>query len=377
VKKLGLIVNPTAGLGGAVGLKGSDGLAIQAQARALGAVPMAQERAREALQELASLREEIQLVTYPGEMGASAALACGFTPVVIGQIKPGQTTGTDTQQAARAMQQMGVALILFAGGDGTARDIYQGLEIATAAVEAVPVLGIPAGVKIHSAVFATHPRSAGELARLYLQGRISRLREAEVMDIDEEALRQGTVSASLYGYLEIPFQRRLVQNMKSGSPAGEQASLSAIAQTVIDQMQPGRLVILGPGTTTRAVTDHLGLPKTLIGVDVLLDGKLIAADANEKDLLALLDNYPAQIVITPIGGQGYLFGRGNQQISPAVIRRVGVEHILVISAPNKIVALGGRPLLVDSGDTDLDRLLAGYTRIITGYNEQMVYKVSN
>jgi predicted polyphosphate/ATP-dependent NAD kinase len=376
MKKLGLIVNPAAGLGGAVGLKGSDGLAIQAQARALGAVPKVQERARKALQELASLREAIQLVTYPGEMGADVALACGFTPLVIGQIKPGQTTGTDTQQAARAMQQMGVSLILFAGGDGTARDIHQGLDTAVAAA-VVPVLGIPAGVKIHSAVFATHPRSAGELARLYLQGRTSRLREAEVMDIDEEALRQGIVSASLYGYLKIPFQRRLVQNMKSGSPAGEQTSISAIAQAVIDQMQPGRLLILGPGTTTRAVTDRLGLAKTLIGVDVLLDGKLITADANEKDLLALLDYHPAQIVITPIGGQGYLFGRGNQQISPAVIRRVGVEHILVISAPQKIVALDGRPLLVDSGDTELDQLLAGYSRVITGYNEQVIYKVSN
>ena len=238
-------------------------------------------------------------------------------------------------------------------------------------------MGIPAGVKIHSAVFATHPRSAGELARLYLQGRVSRLREAEVLDIDEEALRQGVVSAALYGYLKIPFQHRLVQNMKSGSPAGEEAALSAIAQTVIDQMRPGRLAILGPGTTTRAITDRLGLDKTLIGVDVLLDGQLIAADANEQALLALLDHHPAQIVITPIGGQGYLFGRGSQQISPTVIRRVGLENILVISAPGKIIALGGRPLLVDSGDTAVDQLLAGYTRVLTGYNEQLIYKVAN
>jgi hypothetical protein len=166
-------------------------------------------------------------------------------------------------------------------------------------------------------------------------------------------------------------------DMKSGSPAGEEAAVNAIAQTVVDQMQPGRLVILGPGTTTRAITDRLDLPKTLIGVDVLLDGRIIAADANEQDLLALLDQHSAQIIITPIGGQGYLFGRGNQQISPAVIRRVGLQNILVISAPQKIVALGGRPLLVDSGDTAVDQQLAGYTRVITGYNEQMVYKVSS
>ncbi len=370
MKKLGLIVNPTAGIGGTVGLKGSDGLAIQAQARALGALPKATARACEALQQLIPIRKEVTLITYPGEMGADAARAGGFLPTVIGDIRSGQTTATDTRQAACDMQQMGISLLLFAGGDGTARDIYEAVGTA------VPVLGIPAGVKIHSAVYATHPRNAGELARLFLQGRISRYREAEVMDIDEEALRQGVVSARLYGYLNIPFQRRMVQNLKSGSPASEQSAVSAIAQYVIDQIQPGWLTILGPGTTTRAITDRLGLEKTLIGVDVLLDGQLIAADAGENELLSLLDQYPAQIVITPIGGQGYLFGRGNQQISPTVITRVGKENILVISASQKIVALGGRPFLVDSGDTAVDQMLAGYTKVITGYNEQMIYKVS-
>jgi predicted polyphosphate/ATP-dependent NAD kinase len=370
-KRLGLIINPVAGIGGAVGLKGSDGPAVQAQARALGAVPMAQARARVALQELLSLQKEFQLVTYPGEMGAEAALESGFVPVVIGSIQPGRTTGTNTQQAARAMAQMGVSLILFTGGDGTARDIYEAVGTT------IPVLGIPAGVKIHSAVYATHPRSAGELAYLFLQGRVSRFREAEVMDIDEAALRLGIVSASLYGYLKIPFRRRLVQNMKSGSPTSERSAVSAIAQYIIDQMQPGQLVILGPGTTTQVITDRLGLPKTLLGIDVLLDGELIAADANEQQLLSLLDRHPAQIVITPIGGQGYLFGRGNQQISPTVIRRVGVENIQVISTAEKIVTLDGQPFLVDSGDKAMDQMLTGYTRVITGYNEQMVYKVSN
>jgi predicted polyphosphate/ATP-dependent NAD kinase len=370
-KRLGLIINPVAGIGGAVGLKGSDGPVVQAQARALGAVPMAQARARVALQELLSLQKEFQLVTYPGEMGAEAALESGFVPVVIGSIQPGRTTGTNTQQAARAMAQMGVSLILFTGGDGTARDIYEAVGTT------IPVLGIPAGVKIHSAVYATHPRSAGELAYLFLQGRVSRFREAEVMDIDEAALRLGIVSASLYGYLKIPFRRRLVQNMKSGSPTSERSAVSAIAQYIIDQMQPGQLVILGPGTTTQVITDRLGLPKTLLGIDVLLDGELIAADANEQQLLSLLDRHPAQIVITPIGGQGYLFGRGNQQISPTVIRRVGVENIQVISTAEKIVTLDGQPFLVDSGDKAMDQMLTGYTRVITGYNEQMVYKVSN
>jgi predicted polyphosphate/ATP-dependent NAD kinase len=268
------------------------------------------------------------------------------------------------------MQHMGVSLLLFAGGDGTARDISQAVSTT------VPALGIPAGVKIHSAVYATHPRSAGELARLFLQGAVSRLREAEVMDLSEEGVRQGIVSARLFGYLNIPFQRRLVQNIKSGSLVSERTILSAIAQYVIDQMQPGRLTILGPGTTTRAITERLGLDKTLIGVDVLLNGRLVAADANEAQLLALLHDHPAQIVVTPIGGQGYLFGRGNQQISPSVISKVGKENIIVISTPEKIYALRGHPFLVDSGDQDVDQSLSDYIKIITGYNEQVIYKVS-
>lgn len=369
VKKLGLIVNPIAGIGGSVGLKGSDGADIQAQARGLGAVPRASERTILALRQLLPLQDGLQIITYPGEMGEVAARACGFTPAVIGTIQPGQTTAVDSQQAARMMQQMGVSMLLFAGGDGTARDISQAVGTA------IPVLGIPAGVKIHSAVYATNPRSAGELARLFLQGDVARLREAEVMDIDEEGIRQGMVSAQLVGTLKIPFQRRRIQNLKSGSLVSEKTNLSAIAQYVIDQMQPGRLTIVGPGTTTRAITERLGLDKTLIGVDGLLDGRMVATDANEAQLLALLNCHPAQIVVTPIGGQGYLFGRGNQQISPAVLSRVGKENILVISTPEKIHALQGRPFLVDSGDQDVDRELSGYIRVITGYNEQAIYKV--
>jgi len=367
VKKLGLIINPIAGIGGTVGLKGSDGPDIQAQARELGGEPIASDRAIMALRQLT---QPVQIITYPGEMGEMAARACGFVPVVIGAIEPGETTAVDTQEAAQRMMQMGVSLLLFAGGDGTARDISEAVGTA------VPVLGIPAGVKIHSAVYATNPRSAGELACLFLGGKASRLREAEVMDIDEEGVRQGIVVAQLYGTLSIPFQRRLVQNSKRGSLASEKAILSGIAQNVIDQMEVGRLTIIGPGTTTRVITERLGVDKTLTGVDGLLDGKLVAVDANEDKLLALLNEHPAQIVVTPIGGQGFLFGRGNQQISPAVIRRVGKENIVVISTPEKIHALGGRPFLVDSGDEEVDRELSGYIKVVTGYNERVIYKVS-
>ena len=370
-KRLGLIVNPKAGLGGSVGLKGSDGAAIQQQALALGAIPKALNRAIEALKPLTSLQDYLGLITYPGEMGADAAVACGFEPVVIGAITPGETTAADTCQGARELASLGVDLLLFAGGDGTARDIYRAVGIN------IPALGIPAGVKIHSAVYATNPKSAGELAVIYLQGRATELCEAEVMDIDEDAVRQGIVSAKLYGYLKIPFHRMLVQALKSASSPGERLAADEIACAVMDQMAEDWMYIMGPGTTTRAIATRLGLAKTLIGVDVVMNRKLLAVDANERRLLELLQERKAKIVITPIGGQGYLFGRGNQQIGAEVIQRVGKENIIVVSTLDKIISLRGRPFLVDTGSHAVDEMLKGYIKVVTGYNQYTVYQVAN
>jgi predicted polyphosphate/ATP-dependent NAD kinase len=374
VKHLGLIVNPIAGLGGRVGLKGSDGAAIQQQALALGAVPQSLSRATEAIERLTRL-EDLELITYPGEMGEDAARACGFQPRVIGSIQPGGTTAQDTRDAARDMFRLEVDLLLFAGGDGTARDIF------SAVGEDLPVLGIPAGVKIHSAVYAVNPRSAGELAALYLQGRVTGLREAEVMDIDEEEFRRGRLSAKLYGYLNVPSRSSLVQNLKMASVGG-QASVASIAQDIAGTMEDGCLYIIGPGTTTRAIASELGLAKTLLGVDVVLDRKLIAADVNEAQLLEILDTrlqdgpHRARIIVTPIGGQGYIFGRGNQQISPSVIERVGRDNIIVVSTKEKLYALGSEPLRVDTGDRNVDERLSGYLTVVTGYRERAVRKVA-
>jgi predicted polyphosphate/ATP-dependent NAD kinase len=379
---LGLIVNPVAGLGGRVGLKGSDGAEIQRRARELGAQPQAQARAVEALARLHTV-DGLEIITYPGEMGADAVRTAGLEPTVVGEIAPGATTAADTRQAARQMHALGVALLLFAGGDGTARDVYEAVGLAQ------PALGIPAGVKIHSAVYATHPRSAGELAALYLQGRVEAVREAEVMDIDEEAFRQGALSARLYGYLKVPYRPRLVQSQKVPS-SGEAASVAAIAEDVAAKMEAGVLYVLGPGTTTRAIAEALGVEKTLLGVDVVERGdsgqggedggqrvaRLVAADVNEAQLLALLEGRAARIVVTPIGGQGYLLGRGNQQISPRVIARVGREHVVVVSTPDKLHALGTQPLLVDTGDRAVDEMLSGYVTVVTGTNERAVRRVA-
>jgi predicted polyphosphate/ATP-dependent NAD kinase len=375
-KRLGLIINPIAGIGGRVGLKGSDGITIQKQAFALGAQPQAKKRSIQSLELLVPIKEVFELNTYPGEMGAEAARACGFEPNVMGSINPGKTTAQDTINAAQEMVQSGVDLILFAGGDGTARDIYNAIG------DQVPVLGIPAGVKIHSAVFGTSPKNAGELARLFISGKAPRLREAEVMDIDEQAFREGFVSAQLYGYLRIPYRRILVQSTKAGSSPGDEETLHAIASDVLENMEDDFLYVIGPGTTTRAIVSEMGLTKTLLGVDVVCNRQMIAADSGESQILDWIKDQKVNIIITPIGGQGYLFGRGNQQISPQVIKHLGreekqiKENLIVVSTPGKINSLNGRPFWVDSGDREVDEMLEGYVQVVTGYHERIMYRVS-
>lgn len=369
-RTLGLVVNPVAGLGGRVGLKGSDGASVQREALARGAVSLAEQRARQALAPLAGRQEGIDVLTAAGEMGETVARAWGLAPRVVGSIPSGRTTAEDTKTAAREMERRGVDLLLFAGGDGTARDVCDAVG------ERLVALGIPAGVKMHSAVFAVSPVAAGEAALAYLVGR-RRVRTAEVMDVDEEGLRRGIVSTRLYGYLRVPEDVRLVQSLKAPTPASEGEALAAIAVDVVDRMVDETLYILGPGTTTRAIAARLGLPKTLLGIDIVSRHGLVIADATESQLLALVHNRPAKVIVSPIGGQGHLFGRGNQPISPAVLRTVGRDNVLVVATPDKIRSLGGRPFLVDTGDSILDHELSGYVRVVTGYGEEAVYEVSS
>jgi predicted polyphosphate/ATP-dependent NAD kinase len=368
-KKLGLIVNPLAGMGGRVGLKGTDGADIQKQCRDLGAVPEAPSRAIEALKQLLPIKGQVEIITYPFEMGEEEAVASGFEPKVVGSIQKGNTSAQDTRRAADELERERIDLILFAGGDGTARDIYS--QIA----DRVVVLGIPAGVKMHSAVYAINARAAGKLAALYLQGAVQRVKEAEVMDIDENAFRQGRASAELYGYLKIPREESFVQNGKAGRKESEDANVESIAYSILDEMESDRLYILGPGTTTRAIKAKISSDSTLLGVDVALNKQLIARDVNERELLAMIEGKKSKIVVTIIGGQGYIFGRGNQQISPQVIRKVGKDNVIVVATKDKISALGGKPLLVDTGDDEVDMTLSGYIKVVSAYSERTVLKV--
>lgn len=369
-EKLGLIINPIAGMGGRVGFKGSDSFDILKRAKELGAKPESPRRAVDALRNIAHIKDKIELITCPYEMGEDEAKECGFIPTIVVSIERGRTTFHDTANAAKEMLRLKVSLLLFAGGDGTARDIYNVIG------DKIPSLGIPAGVKIHSAVYATSPQNAGELATRYLEGESAiRLREAEVMDIDERAFREDRLSAKLYGYLKVPYKRGLIQDAKTGSILGEETSMDAIACDVIKNMQDDYLYIIGPGTTTRAIMEKLGLKNTLLGIDAVYKRDLLGSDLNEAQLLKLTEDKKTKIIVTVIGGQGYIFGRGNQQISAQVIRKVGKENIIVVATQSKILSLKGNPLLVDTDDDETNKMLTGYIKIISGFNERVMLRV--
>lgn len=368
--RLGLVVNPIAGLGGTVGLKGTDTPDILQQALARGAVAQATSRACDMLRAAAAaLGGGLEVVAAAGAMGETAARAAGLTVRLV-HGGEGETSAEDTAQAAAEMMAQSVALLLFAGGDGTARDIYRAVG------ERLPVLGVPAGVKMHSGVYATNPRAAGELAARYLQEGLA-TRPVEVMDLDEEAYRAGTVATQLYGYLSVPYDPIRLQGIKIGKVSSDAAALGAIAVEVSERMRPGELYILGPGTTTRAIARELDLEKTLLGVDLIRDGQIVAADANAQQIEQAVEQAggSATVVVTPIGGQGHIFGRGNQQIGQGVLRRLGRERILVVATPQKLESLQGRALQVDTGNSELDRALSGYQRVITGHRRETVYAV--
>ncbi|MFC1575570.1 ATP-NAD kinase family protein [Gemmatimonadota bacterium] len=368
---IGLIVNPIAGMGGKVGLKGTDGKETLARARTLGATPESSRRATEALKGLGPGSEGFGLVTPPGEMGEAAVREWGGRPDVLAMKVGTETTPQHTADAAARMKELGVDLLLFAGGDGTARDILAQVG------DQLVCLGIPSGVKMHSAVFAVNPRRGGELAARHLFHGAGHVRAAEVMDIDEQALREGHVAARLFGYMTIPFRRGHVQGLKAGSTDDERSVQQAIAGGIVQGMAEDVGYVVGPGTTTAEIMKLLGVDFSLVGVDLVRNRELLGKDLSEREIMALLGDGPGGIIVTPVGGQGYLFGRGNQPISAMVLRRVGREGITIAATPDKLISLRGEPLRVDSGEADTDAWLSGYYRVATGSRDKSVYRVSS
>lgn len=369
MKKLGFILNPIAGMGGKVGLKGSDGLEILKEAIKRGAIPESANKAKQALAQLRSIKDDFELWTAPNDMGETAALEMGFSPKIIPlSIEAGRTTPLDTMNAVKKMLEMKVDLILFAGGDGTARNICKVNE------DVIPVIGIPAGVKIHSAVYATNPANAGESARKFLTGHITKTTLGEVMDIDEEAFRSNRVTAKLYGYMRVPHDNQLIQTLKSSRAEGEENIVQNIASFIIQKMERDTIYLIGPGTTTGAILDALEIPCTLLGIDAVCNGKLIGTDLTEKEILTLIDGKRAKIIVTIIGGQGYIFGRGNPQLSAQVIKKVEKENITIVAPQSKLTGIGMRSLLIDTGEPTVNEYLAGYYRVIVGFERFIMRK---
>ena len=370
---IGLIVNPLAGLGGSRGFKGSDGDDIRALAGQLPQEELqrSQERAARALAYLAQ-EPGLRISTWGGAMGEWVCQRLGLSAAVLGAPSVELPGAADTREAASVLRNARVDVLVFAGGDGTARDICD------AVAQSLPVLGIPAGVKMHSGVFAVSPEAAGELLRELSRGGLVGLRSQEVRDIDEEAFRHDVVRSRFYGDMQVPGEGRYLQHTKVGGRESHELVAAEIATWLVENMDPQVTYLVGPGSTTAAIMDELGLENTLLGVDAVRGGELLGSDLNEEGLQAILARAPgeARIIVTAIGGQGHIFGRGNQQFSSAVIRRVGPERVVVVAAKSKIASLAGRPLLVDTNDPELDRELCGYREVTTGYDDRILYPVA-
>ena len=352
-------MNPIAGMGGSVGLKGTDGDAYE-KASDMGASPRSPDRIRTTLSRLGGdINSNYTIFSCSGSMGGDILDELGIQ-YEESYLSSGRTYAEDTVQACKAMRERGADLIVFCGGDGTARDIYSVVG------DSIPILGIPAGVKMYSSVFALTPSVAAELIRSFIDG-TSSLREAEIMDIDEEKYRNGQLDRRLYGQAVTPYKGQQVQAAKCAFfSLGEAESKEQIARFAYEFMSDGSTYLLGVGSTTKAIADAFGIEKTLLGIDIVKDGRLLIKDANERDILALMaQDKKMKIIVSPLGAQGFIFGRGNHQISPAVLRAVGRKNIIVVGTPQK---LQNTPyLFVDTGDAELDDKLSGYVSVVCGY----------
>lgn len=387
--KLGLIINPVAGVGGSVALKGSDGMALHALA--LGAEPKANVRAQTALKVLQPYQDEITVYTVNNLMGEQAAKALGFQVNLVYKTDSENTQADDTEQSVAALLAEQVDIILFAGGDGTARNVAKIVtEYANQNKQAqIPVLGIPAGCKIHSGVYAITPIAAGRVVELMITKQLVTLTTGDIMDIDESLFRQGVVKAKRFGEMQIPSELRYVQAVKSGGKESDELVLHDISEDVIDKMSEAddSLFIIGSGSTTAFLMTELNLANTLLGVDLVQNNALLASDVTEGMLWDQLmktkqNEQSVQLIITLIGGQGHLFGRGNQQLSPRIINHIieqkgGKENITIIATKTKLTALENRPLISDTGDVKLDQNLSGFMPVTTGYKDQVLYPVAS
>ena len=374
------VVNPIAGMGGPLALKGTDGKARWEAVRR-GAEPVAPKRAKRFLDELKRLGilDSILFYTATGSMGEELLREYNVDYEVV-NVVANPTVAADTIETVVRCCKQDVDLVVFCGGDGTARDVS--LALAIKGRKNIPLLGIPSGVKMYSSIFATNPEAAAQAVAEFVRSRKANCCcEGEVVDIDEEAFRKNTLNVRLYMLTQTLCSKYLVGASKQPTPEtpDEEENRRAIANHVLEYyVKPCTLIVLGPGTTTKAIADALGVEKTLLGVDVIHDGRLIARDVDGPMLEKIVEEHLKRggrvlIIVSPIGGQGFIFGRGNQQITPHVLKLVGRSNILVVATHSKISRL--KKLCIDTGDPELDKMFKGYIRVVVDYGEEVVMKI--
>ncbi|WP_394296508.1 ATP-NAD kinase family protein [Pyrococcus abyssi] len=362
-------------MGGRVALKGTDGVVEEAIRR--GARPIAQDLVKLFLEELSSYDLDVNFITGPGPLGEDILREFNFPYEVIRHreikfreilgVKIPDTSAEDTKILAREMLKRGVSLVVFAGGDGTARDIVEVID------EKVPVLGIPTGVKMFSGIFATSPEDAARIVVEFLKGN-AKLEERAVMDLDEDAYRRDELKARKFYDAITPIVERLIQGSKEATPLDEEEEIEALAEALAEEIiENDGIYFLGAGSTIKRIKDKLGIEGTLLGVDIVEvkggEVKLLVKDASEKDLLKFLDRNP-RVVVTIIGGLNFLFGRGNQQFSPEVLRRIGKENVIVVATRSKIKDGFVR---VYTGDKSVDSKFKGYIKVrVSPWMERLV-----
>jgi predicted polyphosphate/ATP-dependent NAD kinase len=371
---IGFIVNPIAGMGGRVGLKGTDD--VLTQAVTLGAHPVARKKAEEMLQAFSKespLTDEILWITCGGDMGNTELETVRIkNKQIVYTASTTQTSAGDTKNACKKFLEYHLDLLLFCGGDGTARDIY------TIVDKKIPLLGIPSGVKMHSGVFGITTTATAKMLKEFLQKRLT-IGDVEIMDLDEDLYRKGEWKIRLYGIAKGIIEPTYIQVGKSlFESVSDDAIKDELADHIKDELEkhPDWLFLFGTGGTIDHIAQKLHIDNTLLGIDAVYQQKLLAQDINEEQILKLLKKYPkAKILLSPIGAQGFILGRGNLQLSPTVINKIGIENIIVVSTPSKLLHT---PILrVDTGDKRLDKRFAdqGYLMVVIGYRLSRVAKL--
>lgn len=367
MKKIGLLVNPIAGMGGRVGLKGTDGKDVLEKAILLGAAPEAQEKAYRALKKVVSLKDKFKILTASSSMGEDVCKKLDLCYEVLYKTL-NTTSSLDSKEILKLFLKNNVDLIVFVGGDGTARDVYSVIQ------DKIAVIGVPAGVKIHSPVYGNTPEQSGNLLFEFINGENLPFLEKDVIDINEQAFRDDKVEVSLFGYLKVPFDQRYLQNRKSPTPQSDNQAQVSIACDIIDDMKEDVFYIIGSGTTPMYIMKELNLPYTVLGVDIIKNKKLIKKDCNEKDILDTIKDQRSILIVTPMGGQGYIFGRGNQQLSSNVLNKIKKEDIIIIATNGKLESISKGHLIAYTMDKEIDKKLKGYYRVKIGYQrEKMIY----